>query len=109
MTPQVVTQVSQNFARICNWHFAVTPKWERGLQGPFLTDVCRSCLVPVPAIRKDRSERRRGAEAPPAAFLQSQLSAPPVLYSMTLVSKKFFSFLRSISSLIHGNGFVAPG
>jgi hypothetical protein len=40
---------------------------------------------------------------------QSQLSAPPVWYSMTRVSKKFFSFFRSIISDIHGNGFVAPG
>jgi hypothetical protein len=40
---------------------------------------------------------------------QSQESAPPVWYSMTRVSKKFRSFLRSIISLIHGNGFVAPG
>ena len=40
---------------------------------------------------------------------QSQLSAPPVWYSMTRVSKKFFSFLRSIISDIHGNGLFAPG
>ena len=36
---------------------------------------------------------------------QSQLSAPPVWYSMTRVSKKLRSFFRSIISLIHGNGF----
>src|SRR4029079_11940826 len=40
---------------------------------------------------------------------QSQLSAPPVWYSMTRVSKKLRSFLRSIISLIQGNGLVAPG
>ncbi len=36
---------------------------------------------------------------------QSQFSAPPVWYSMTLVSKKLRSFFRSIISLIHGKGF----
>ncbi len=36
---------------------------------------------------------------------QSQSSAPPDWYSMTRVSKKFFSFFRSIASDIHGNGF----
>lgn len=35
----------------------------------------------------------------------SQLSAPPVWYSITRVSKKFRSFFKSIISLIHGNGF----
>jgi len=35
----------------------------------------------------------------------SQLSAPPVWYSMTRVSKKLRSFFRSIISLIQGNGF----
>src|SRR3954465_12376589 len=40
---------------------------------------------------------------------QSQFSAPPVWYSMTRVSKKLRSFLRSIISLIQGNGLVAPG
>jgi hypothetical protein len=38
---------------------------------------------------------------------QSQLSAPPVWYSVTRVSKKFFSFLRSIISAIQGNGLSA--
>ena len=40
---------------------------------------------------------------------QSQLSAPPVWYSITRVSKKFFSFFKSMISLIHGNGLVVPG
>src|SRR3990167_4873627 len=40
---------------------------------------------------------------------QSQLNAPPVWYSITLVSKKLRSFLRSIISLIHGKGLLAPG
>ncbi len=40
---------------------------------------------------------------------QSQLSAPPVWYSITRVSKKFFSFFRSMISLIHGKGLLAPG
>jgi hypothetical protein len=35
---------------------------------------------------------------------QSQLSAPPFWYSVTLVSKKFFSFFRSMASDIQGNG-----
>ena len=39
----------------------------------------------------------------------SQLSAPPVWYSVTRVSKKFFSFFRSIISDIQGNGLFAPG
>src|SRR5690606_15399849 len=40
---------------------------------------------------------------------QSQLSAPPVWYSITRVSKKLRSFVRSIISLIQGKGFEAPG
>src|SRR3989344_7887742 len=35
-------------------------------------------------------------------------SDPAFLYSVTLVSKKFFSFFKSIISLIHGNGLDAP-
>src|SRR5436190_18000038 len=46
---------------------------------------------------------------PPRRFSQSQLSAPPVWYSMTRVSKKLRSFFRSIISLIHGKGLAAPG
>src|SRR5947207_11362292 len=38
----------------------------------------------------------------------SQFRAPPVWYSMTRVSKKLRSFLRSIISLIQGKGFCAP-
>src|SRR5688572_6974102 len=47
----------------------------------------------------------------PPAFLSgySQLSAPPVWYSITRVSKKLRSFFRSIISLIQGNGLAAPG
>ena len=40
---------------------------------------------------------------------QSQERAPPDWYSITRVSKKFRSFLRSIISLIHGNGFSSLG
>ena len=40
---------------------------------------------------------------------QSQDSAPPVWYSVTRVSKKFFSFFRSIISLIQGKGLLLPG
>ncbi len=35
---------------------------------------------------------------------QSHFSEPPAWYSVTRVSKKFFSFERSMVSLIHGNG-----
>jgi hypothetical protein len=35
----------------------------------------------------------------------SQFSAPPFWYSITRVSKKFFSFFKSIASDIQGNGF----
>ncbi len=38
-------------------------------------------------------------------FSHSQLSAPPVWYSITRVSKKLRSFFKSIISLIHGKGF----
>ena len=38
---------------------------------------------------------------------QSSHDSMPLRYSVTLVSKKFFSFLRSIISLIHGKGFFA--
>ena len=40
---------------------------------------------------------------------QSQDRAPPDWYSITRVSKKLRSFLRSIISLIHGNGFSSLG
>ena len=40
---------------------------------------------------------------------QSQLSVPPVWYSITRVSKKFRSFFRSIISAIHGKGFSSCG
>ena len=36
---------------------------------------------------------------------QLQSSVPDDWYSVTRVSKKFFSLLRSIVSLIQGNGF----
>lgn len=42
-------------------------------------------------------------------YFQFHANALSVWYSVTLVSKKFFSFLRLISSDIHGNGFSAPG
>ena len=41
-------------------------------------------------------------------FDQSQFNEPALWYSVTRVSKKFFSFDRSIVSLIHGNGFAEP-
>src|SRR5699024_7857802 len=49
------------------------------------------------------------AAALPGFSQSSQFRAPPVWYSMTRVSKKFFSLLRSTISDIHGNGFSAPG
>jgi Phage integrase family len=39
---------------------------------------------------------------------QSQVRAPPVWYSVTRVSKKFFSFDRSVACDIQGNGFCWP-
>ena len=44
----------------------------------------------------------------PISLENYQERVPPVLYSVTLVSKKFFSFDKSIASLIHGNGFSDP-
>jgi hypothetical protein len=44
-------------------------------------------------------------DAQPILSAYSQFSAPPFWYSITRVSKKFFSFLRSMASDIHGNGF----
>src|SRR4051812_12784825 len=56
-----------------------------------------------------RLARRYPMHLVPLLFrFHSQLSAPPVWYSITRVSKKLRSFLRSIISLIHGNGFCAP-
>src|SRR5690606_6447784 len=49
--------------------------------------------------------KRHAPDEKATGYYQSHASAPPFWYSMTRVSKKFFSFLRSIASLIHGNGF----
>ena len=49
------------------------------------------------------------AAAVDSAFGYSQLSAPPDWYSMTRVSKKLRSFLRSIISAIQGNGLSSAG
>ena len=69
---------------------------------------------PVPSATSARPLRAPGPRpgtrqdaGPVAVRRQSHDSAPPVWYSVTRVSKKFFSFLRSIISLIHGNGFSA--
>src|SRR5262249_656129 len=40
-------------------------------------------------------------------FGYSQLKAPPFWYSITRVSKKFFSFFKSIAPDIQGKGFSA--
>src|SRR5690606_29932589 len=61
----------------------------------------RSLGESVLGRRQRAALRRSGAD--------HQLSAPPVRYSVTRVSKKFFSFLRSTISLIHGSGFAACG
>jgi len=62
------------------------------------------------------SATTKSAEAPAPADRDSDVvrlphhcNAPPLWYSVTRVSKKFFSFLRSSTSDIHGNGFTAPG
>ncbi len=51
-----------------------------------------------------------GSESHPYLWFGAdyQASAPPVWYSVTRVSKKFFSLPRSIVSLIHGNGLREP-
>ena len=68
-------------------------------------DRCRGWkVVPVNSYPDRGNPRCPRLRAP-----QSQLSAPPVWYSVTRRSKKFCSFFRSSISLIHGNGFSAPG
>ena len=54
-------------------------------------------------------QNRRGGKVADMVSAQSQLSAPPLWYSMTRVSKKLRSFFKSIISLIHGNGFSSCG
>src|SRR5579871_756912 len=49
------------------------------------------------------------ALAPEDDAAYSQVNEPPLWYSITRVSKKFFSFFKSIASLIHGNGFSDGG
>ena len=60
-------------------------------------------------LAADTSGGRRRKNFLAGSRYQSQDSAPPVWYSVTLVSKKFFSFFRSIISLIQGKGLLAPG
>ena len=60
-------------------------------------------------FEKSINRCERFAASPALASGQSQERAPPVWYSMTRVSKKLRSFLRSIISLIHGNGFSSFG
>src|SRR3990172_4442654 len=66
--------------------------------------LCRSSII---AGILQMAVTRQQLHAPFAD--QSHVNAPPVWYSVTRVSKKFFSFFRSSSSLIHGKGLVAPG
>ena len=54
------------------------------------------------ARRQPPSCRRQSPRSVPG-----QANAPPFWYSMTRVSKKFFSFFRSMASLFHGKGFSA--
>src|SRR3990167_2208061 len=51
-----------------------------------------------------RKTARKVLRQPPG--LPHHFNAPPVRYSVTRVSKKFFSFERSTASLIHGKGFA---
>jgi hypothetical protein len=91
---------------------------ERGTQVPVSTHQAGNSRFSYTGCRnRHGQDQRKGAEdaqlhphrlivgyrrkLPP----HSQLSAPPFWYSITRVSKKFFSFLRSIASDIHGNGF----
>lgn len=47
-------------------------------------------------------------DAGPRRRDQSQVNEAPVRYSVTRVSKKFFSFARSVAWDIHGKGFWRP-
>jgi len=95
------------------WHAA----WSRGVHAGF--PIARGgARVPsnspngIEEILRLAHEERAGL--PPLgvpgeveAQRYSQFNAPPFWYSMMRVSKKFFSFFRSIASDIQGNGFSA--
>lgn len=51
---------------------------------------------------------RRKTRRSVSILAYDQSSDPPLWYSVTCVSKKFFSLLRSVCSDIHGNGFSVP-
>ena len=59
-----------------------------------------------PGPRAARIPSRDTGAAPTG--VQSQVREPAVWYSVTRVSKKFFSLLRSMICAIHGNGFSRP-
>jgi hypothetical protein len=81
-------------------------KADKGLMRAYLATALRGGRSRFVAIRPRQTDcgRLPFDERPP----QSQLSAPPVWYSVTRVSKKFFSFFRSSTSDIQGKGLVAP-
>src|SRR5690349_21657429 len=91
----------QNFDRGFLRRFMCLPPWTGG-------EICRRERKTGTSSPRS-SEKMRSLAALGMTHRHSQLSAPPVWYSVTRVSKKFFSFLRSMTSLIHGNGFSAPG
>ncbi|MEY4257912.1 MAG: hypothetical protein RJA56_813, partial [Pseudomonadota bacterium] len=64
---------------------------------------------PCPPRRGAESRVLKGGNMCGVFRAQSQDRAPPVWYSITRVSKKLRSFLRSIISLIQGNGFSSCG
>lgn len=61
------------------------------------------------AVVRTAAVSRRAASADFSGFAQSHTSAPPVWYSVTRVSKKFFSLRRFTCSSSQGSAFAAPG
>src|SRR5690606_32738168 len=65
-------------------------------------DACHRPAAPPAASRTACSP---GSSDPGTPRTDYHFNDDPVWYSVTRVSKKFFSFFRSMASDIHGNGF----